>query len=116
MQIPVTWDSANRKRDRSVSLRFTTNFEINNQDFSKMDEMVGLQGWLLFKENESIDLKELPTEAAPTDGKKPSQRLRGVLWHYWDKNTDRSEEFDAYYARSMERIIEQVKDKIHDLN
>lgn len=44
-------------------------------------------------------------------GKTPAQRLRGVLYHVWQQaGTDGN--FNDYYAREMERIIEHYKQKL----
>ncbi len=113
MQIPVTWDAANRKKDKSVSLRFTTNFEISHEDFSEMDKHVGSIGWLLFKEN-AFNKDEIPDNDAPAEfTKKPSIRLRNVLYRVWEQQTDMTEDFDrSYYPRIMEGLIDKYKEKL----
>lgn len=114
MQVPVTLDSANRKKDRSVSMRFTTNLEISNADFAEMDKVMGTQGWLLFKENEFTEA-DIPKGDAPVDvgQKKPSTILRAVLYRIWEQKTDQSENFDySYYPRIMGKIIERYKEEL----
>lgn len=114
-QIPATWETANRKKDKSVSLRFTTAFEISNEDFAEMDKKVGNTGWLLFKSNDSefSDL-DIPKDDAPVDigQKRPSQRLRAVMFIYWKQNTDESEPFDNWYMRQMEKLIDRYKEEL----
>lgn len=115
IQIPVTWDAANRKKDRSVGLRFTSNLEISNTDFATMDNLVNQSGWLLFSGDTEIDMKNVPRESAPVDigQKKPSQRLRAVLYRIWEQKTDQSEPFEThYYVRIMEKIIERYKEEL----
>lgn len=41
----------------------------------------------------------------------PSQRLRSVIFLLWE-NTDRKLDFDTYYLKIMESIIEQMKGKL----
>ena len=62
------------------------------------------------------DIKELPDEfetVKPIDGKKPSQRLRNVLYRQWESRyKQRYPEFDSYYEKRMEQIIEDEKERI----
>jgi len=46
--------------------------------------------------------------------KSPSQRLRAVLWLWWEQQTGNIEpdKFDEWYAIQMEKIIQMVKMKL----
>jgi hypothetical protein len=112
VQIPVTLDSANRRKDKSVRLSFSSTFEMNTPDFAELDLLMGDQGWLLFKSNTNFETHEIPKEDAPADGKKPSVRLRAVIYRFWEQQTDQSEPFDYFYQKRMENIINQFKDKL----
>jgi hypothetical protein len=111
IQIAVTFDTANRRKDRTVRLSFTSNLEVSTEDYAEMDRRVLSEGWLLFGPNEMAE-SDVPQDQAPGDNKKPSVRMRGVLWHIWDKNTDRSEPFDMYYQRIMDRLIDKLKEQL----
>lgn len=111
IQVAATFDSSGRRKDRSVSLKFSTTLEISTDDYAVMDRLVQQSGWLLFSPNE-LAASDIPHDDAPSDTKKPSVRLRGVIWHIWDKNTDRSEPFDLFYQRQMDRIIEKLKEQL----
>lgn len=110
IQLPVVFDAANRKKDRSLSLRMTTTLEISNEDFAQIDKVVNSTGYMLFSPN-GFDDGDVPLDDAPTDGKKPSQRLRGALFVLWQKEGE-GEEFDDFYKRNMSRLIDWVKDRI----
>lgn len=62
------------------------------------------------------EAEELPDEfaVAPVlDGKSPSQRLRNTLYVLWESRyKSRYPEFNSYYDKAMELIIEEYKDKI----
>jgi hypothetical protein len=94
-----------------VSIRFSSTQEMGTADFAELDRLTPSTGWLLFAVNEFAD-GDIPTDDAPSDNKRPSQRLRGILWHCWDKNTDKTEDFEAYYRRRMERVIEHFKQEL----
>lgn len=59
---------------------------------------------------DDLDIKE-PMKEFKTD-KTPSQRLRAVLYRYWEQNKP-TEDFDSYYKRKMEEIINYIKDKLN---
>jgi hypothetical protein len=111
VQIPVTLDSANRRKDRSVSLRFSSTLELGTADFAELDRLTPSSGWLLFSQNE-FDEGDIPPDDAPDDGKRPSQRLRACLFIWWRQNTDQSEPFQRFYERWMEKRITAIKDEL----
>lgn len=51
--------------------------------------------------------------APDTPKKSPSQRLRAVLWLWWDQETGGTEEdFDDFYQLEMEKLILHYKNKL----
>lgn len=109
--VPATFDAANRKKDKSVSLRFTSNLEVSNADFATMDLYAGREGWLAFKDNEISEI-DIPKENAPSEGKKPTARLRAIKFVEWNLLTDKSVPFDVWYDALIEREIQRTKDKL----
>ena len=58
----------------------------------------------------SIEIDETEKEV-----KSQAQRLRWVLYKLWENSDkDKYPEFPLYYSSKMERIIEQLKEKIND--
>lgn len=47
-----------------------------------------------------------------TQSRTPSQRLRAVLYRLWEIEKQPGEDFDKYYKRKMEEIINWVKRKL----
>ena len=113
--VPGTWDRANRKKDKSVSLAFTTNLEISNEDFATMDLHVGESGWVSFSPNE-ISLEDIPKGDAQDQSKSKATRLRNVLYVRWETLTDKVTPFDQYYDTQMERLIERLKQDLPERN
>ncbi len=113
IQVPVTLDSANRKKDKSVRLSFTTNFEVSTEDYMQMDRLVQSAGWLLFSPNELQDA-DIPTERAPTEeGKSKGQRMRAVCYLRWKQETGGdSEPFEPWYDRKFEALLDHMKAKL----
>ena len=109
----VTFDSANRKKDRSISLRFTTNTEQSTDEFMEMDKLINSSGVLVFSERTKLtteELEEIKNVDFKVEGKTKSQRLRNVLFVYWKQKG--VGEFNDFYAQKMEEIIEHFKSKL----
>lgn len=47
------------------------------------------------------------------DAKTPSQRLRSILFVYW-KQKGKGEDFDTFYARKIESLIDTIKSKLDE--
>ena len=112
IQLPVIFDAASRRKSRELGLRLTTTLEISNADFAEIDKYVGMPGYFLFSMNQFTDA-DIPTEDAPTDLKKPSQRLRGALFRLWEQE-GQDEDFDSFYRAKMNGLITFVQNKLDD--
>ncbi len=110
-QIPVTFDSASRRKDRSIRMSFSSNREIETAEFSMIDAELQGEGWLLFSPNE-LQEADIPTGDADTkQGKSKGGRLRAVYFLLWKKkNID--EAFDPWFDRQFEKIMDQIKEKL----
>jgi hypothetical protein len=111
VQIAVTFDAANRKRDKSVGLRFTSNLEITTDDYMQMDRLLQSEGWLLFSPSE-LQEADIPAEPAQgREGKSRGQRLRAINFLIWQRaGTD--EPFEIWYDRRFERMMDKLKEQL----
>ena len=110
--IPVTLEGANRTKDRSISLRFNSLFEVNNDDFAHLDTMYQSMGYLLFSERE-LNEKDIPDEdIKDTDLKTPSQRLRNILYVYHMEKDGEPAKFRQFYEITMEKYIDKIKQQL----
>lgn len=99
--------------DGGVKLDVVTQ-ELAPEALTELFNLKGKLGWFLMKESE-IKSEEIPTQEVQleTTYKKPSQRLRSVLYRVWEQQTDQKEDFDTvWYPRTMEKIIQQFKEKL----
>jgi len=46
------------------------------------------------------------------EGKSPSQRLRNVLYRYWEQTENDYSDFNMYYHWILDQIIQKYKDKL----
>lgn len=110
--IPTIIDKITTLKDRSLKITLETP-ELPGEMMSQLFSMNNRQVYTAFKDTElqpdDLDIKEMPVEFSKD--KSPSERLRSVLYVYWDKNKPTTE-FDTFYKRKMEEFIGLVKDKI----
>ena len=111
----VTFDRANRKADKSISIHFTTALEQNSDELKEFDDSLG-SCILAIKPNESEfeleDLTKLDSVDIAITEKSPAQRLKHVLWRLQEqelgRKPDRAEETE-YYRLKMNQLIEHYK-------
>ena len=105
----------NRKRDKSVSLRFETQEKTSNE-IASIDSLLDTFGYLYFKPENNLTKEEideidsLETELYDNP-KTQSQRLRNVLYML-HKQLDLGIEFKDFYKNETNRIIEHYKKKL----
>lgn len=108
MKLAAYFTGFSSKSDGSASLRFNTQ-EIPPEQFAEFQRNHNAFGWLVFQENANI---EVPKEPAVEDkDKTPSKRLRSTLYVLWEK-TKPAEDFETYYRKQVERMIDAVKNKL----
>jgi len=111
----------NRKKDRSVSLRFETQ-EKTSQEIAEIDSLMETYGYLYFRSDGISDEEVEELDALETDlydnKKSQSQRLRNVLFRLCEQeNQDMNKEeirkyFKEFYRVKTEQIIEHFKSKL----
>ena len=99
--------------DKGVRI-FVDTRELSNEDKSKLFGLQGERIWVAFAKTtlrvDDLNIKEVEKEFL-TD-KTPSQRLRSVLYVYWQDCTDQQEPFETFYKAHMEKFIDIVKNKL----
>lgn len=118
IQVPATLDSANRKKDRSVSFKFTTLREISTEDFMVMDSFFQNSGWLLFRENQFKE-EDIPQEDVEDDiAKSQSTQVRDALWVLYRAKGHSSKDKDAwniFYREKMQAFKSRILEEVHKL-
>lgn len=111
IQFEGTLDGSNRKKDKSISVRLTSNFEMSTDDYSNIDRLLGSAGWFLFSPNE-LQESDIPEEPARTqEGKSKGQRMRAVWFLKWQKRHI-DEPFDSWYDRMFEAHMDKWKEEL----
>lgn len=110
--LPVQFIKPVFKADRSVRLEFETR-ELSGMEIGILADSRQTEGWLVFSPNDDIKEEDVPKEKAdPMLGTKTqAQRLRNSLYRLWEQ-TGKQAEFEEYYRIRLEKIIDQVKEKL----
>jgi len=108
--VAATLEGVRALKEGGLSLSF------HSQELSK-EEMVSVMqfyqsfGYLLFSP-EQLGEEDIPKEKlSPDEEKSPSKRLRSILFIIW-KQQGGEGDFEAFYRKKMEAIIEQLKGRL----
>lgn len=97
------------RKDGSLGVSFETP-ELTPQEKALFMELQGINLELTMKplEETNVSVEKINKEL---DVKRPSQRLRSVLFIYW-KQQGEKENFELFYNAQMEKLIEHYKGKL----
>ena len=82
----VTLTKASRKADKSVSIQFVTDTEQTPEELMEMDRMISTRGILYYSDRGELtqaEIDELDNVDIELEGKTQSQRMRSVMYVYW---------------------------------
>jgi hypothetical protein len=112
---PAILESFRSLKDRTFKVVFETS-ELTPEQLSGLAQWITKFGYIAFKETPFKDKdKEILEQLEPDyndTGKSPSQRLRGVLYRVWEKESEGFSTFTLYYEHNMEKIISHYKAKL----
>lgn len=98
--------------DGSIKVSIETQ-ELSGQDMADLFAYRGQLGYTTFTPNPETKI-DVPESKVEDNSKSPSQRLRNCLYIMWEQSGKKIDTFSQYYDIQMERIINQVKDKLED--
>ena len=102
------------KKDKSCALTFTSDLEVNSEQIKQFHESLESRGIIYFSvkgELTQAELDEIDNVDIELEGKSKSQRLRSVIYILWTQQGEPGE-FRDFYSNYMEKIIENIKDKL----
>lgn len=106
---PVIIGSVSTRADNSVGIRLSTP-ELKPEEKTAFFELQGHQLKMLLQPDSmaEVELKEVKGQF---DQKTPGQRLRACLFILWKQSGEQGD-YDDFYRRNMEKLIEYVKSKL----
>lgn len=112
LKLPAYLDNFSSKSDKTAGIRFSTQ-ELQDEDFTILRKHQGLFGWLVFSEQQLQD-SDIPKEKIEDKSKAPSKRLRSVLYLYFIQQGGKKENFETFYSKRLETLIDEYKEKLND--
>ena len=113
--IPAQLEAVTTRKDKTLKLTFGTN-ELSPAQASELFTIANQFGYLAFKDEdfkrEELDAAESLKSELEDTLKKPSQRLRGVLFRLFEQDNDGFKTFSKYYDSKMEQLINHYKSKL----
>lgn len=111
--LPVIISGIATKVDGSIKISIETR-ELPATQAADLFSLRNQEAWCLLAP-EGVDTAVLPDEKpdASLGTKTPSQRLRNVLYVYWQQHGKQGD-FESFYKSKMEQIIEQLKEKLDE--
>lgn len=104
-------DGISTKKDGTMSLKLGTQ-DMETIDAPALVKMANKFVYVAISELPiAPDSLDIPENLVEPNDKSPSQRLRSVLFKYWEQQGKKGD-FDAYYKSNMEKFISAVKEKL----
>lgn len=99
---------------RYVRVVFDTQETLTADQKAELFDLYDKAGWMYFlpAPDSEIKTENLPEIQLEEGEKSPSQRLRSTLFVWWKKNKEGVLDFETFYRSQMDRIINQVKEKL----
>jgi hypothetical protein len=110
VQFPSQLTKLETRVDGSIKVVIETQ-ELNGRDMAELFAYRGQLGYTTFTPNPEKSIS-VPETIVEDNGKSPSQRLKNVLYVMWEQSGKKVDTFSQYYDMQMERIINQIKDKL----
>ncbi len=118
IHVAATLDSANRKKDGSVRLAFTTMLEMPQEEFMIMDSFHQSAGHLMFREN-AFKEEDIPAEDVEEDVEKSmSTQIRDALWVLYKaegNDTADKDAFRSYYRNQQGKFKNRILGRVHEI-
>ena len=113
IQYLVQIDKITKKKDKTLSIVLGTQ-ELSSQETTLIFDLMGKEVWHAMSETGMVEKDiEIPDSIKEFKNEKSlSERLRNVLFVYYDKMTDKKKPFDEWRKNYMEKLIEHWKNKI----
>lgn len=98
------------KVDRSLGISISTP-EYTPEESAEMLRLQGMNVTITITplDEKSTEILKIDRESG---AKSPSERMRGVIFRIWEGKKDTWPDYEAYYRHIMEKLLDQLKEKI----
>jgi len=111
---PAIVESLRSRKDKTIAITLGTS-EVTPDKAGKLFNTNGhsVTCYLSVKEMITDSEKEIiDSIESPAPGKSPSQRMRNTLFVLWQQKPEGYEDFNLFYLRKMEAMIDHIKTKL----
>ena len=115
VRMPIMVRKITTLSDGGIKISIHTSQEVSDEDIATVFGMKNKEGWMAFKPEkpEVEDMQNLPEMPKEFEGQKSSsERLRNVLYRYWEQRTNQNKDFDVFYKAMMNKIIVKYKERL----
>jgi hypothetical protein len=113
--IPAQLEAVTTRKDKTLKLTFGTN-ELTPSQAAELFGIANQFGYLAFKDEsfrrDELDAVESLKSELEDTLKKPSQRLRGIMFRVYEVDNEGFTTFAKYYDSKMEQLITHFKNKL----
>ena len=110
VQFPALLQKIATRVDGSIIVTLETQ-ELSGADMAELFSYRNALGYVTFTPNAVSDVS-VPETHVDDNSKSPAQRLRAVLFVMWTQSGKKIDTFEMYYNVQMERILNQLKEKL----
>lgn len=111
IQTPGIIDKITGNKDGSFTIKIETP-ELTPDESSKLFELRNCEMWIGM-DNVKISKLDIPEETVEFKGEKSmSERLRNLLYVYWQTKTPKDKTFEEFRKIQMEKFCTLIKDKL----
>ena len=98
----------------TLRLQFESMENISGDAMQRLFSLVDKPGWMTVNVRtiEATDIVDLPPVRDVDRKMSPSEELRSILWHIWNRDNAGYSDFDNYYLHAMNKLISHFKEKL----
>ena len=98
----------------TLRLQFDSMENISGDAMQRLFNLIDKPGWMTVNVHtiEATDIVDLPPVRDVDRKKSPSEELRNILWHIWNRDNAGYPDFDNYYLYTMNKLINHFKEKL----
>lgn len=109
-----TIEKIETRADHTVKVVIGTNRELSTAEMAALFSFSNKAAWTLHSSDDDLTEADVPPEKVDTatGQKSKATRLRAVIYRIWEQDGKKGNSED-HYQRVMERIIDQMKEKLN---
>ncbi len=111
--LAVQFEGMATRKDKTVTIKLSTQ-ELTPDKAGEIFHLNGqvLTAYFTHEQPSAEDIEIVDSIEPDLPGKKPSQRMRNVLYRMWEQNPEGFKDKNLHYIHYMDKMIEKLKTKL----